>query len=101
MNTRLLATALAAILVVSGPALAASTMSSAATAGSAKSSPTSTTSKPAAKAHFYIAQTPGAKGCSIVSKRPDGKTTTMVGKYYYASQAAAQAAEKRLAVCKG
>jgi hypothetical protein len=52
------------------------------------------------KTHYYIAQATDTKACSVVTKKPDGKTATMIGKYWYATEAKASAALKRQAACK-
>ena len=99
----------ASMLVAGQPALAAAATASSGSASTSTSTSTSTSpataatvpaAKPTPKVHYYIAQATDTKACSIVSKKPDGKTATMVGKYWYATEAAATSAEKHQAACK-
>lgn len=103
MKMRALAAVAVAATILAGPAFAAGTTMAPAAAATTKAAPTApATAKPAAKkVHYYIAQAVDTKACSVVAKKPDGKTATMVGKYWYASQAKANAAMKRAAACKG
>ena len=57
--------------------------------------------KPVAKSHYYVSQDASTKACSVVTKKPNGTTATMVGKYWYSSKAKANAAMKKAAACKG
>jgi hypothetical protein len=55
---------------------------------------------PALAAEFYVAQNTSSHKCSIVSKKPDGRTLTMVGSEGYKTRAAAESAMKSLSECK-
>jgi|GEM_PF-5021319 len=93
-----------AMSLSAAPALAASTTTTPAATATTTAAPATTakpaSSKPAAKTKYYIAQATDTKACSVVTKKPDGKTATMVGKYWYATEAKATAAMKHQAACK-
>lgn len=55
---------------------------------------------PALAAQFYVAQSTSNHKCSIVSKRPDGKSLTQLGTAGYQSKAAAEAAMKGITDCR-
>ena len=55
---------------------------------------------PALAAEYFVAQNTNSHKCSIVSKKPDGRTLTMVGFEGYKTRAAAEAAMKSLSECK-
>ena len=55
---------------------------------------------PAFAADFYVAQNATSHKCSVMSKKPDGKTMMMIGKVSYKSQADAEAAMKAAKECK-
>jgi hypothetical protein len=101
MKMHITSVVLTAMLIAAGPAVAASSMGTAAPAAKAPAMAMTSKAKPAAKAHYYIAEAVGTKACSVVTAKPDGKTATMVGKYWYSSMAKANAAMKKAAVCKG
>ena len=73
MNMRLLA-ATAVALLVSAPAFAATT--------------------------YYVAHKPNDKVCAVVTKKPNGKTSIMVGTAGYNTKAKATAALKAAPDCK-
>jgi len=91
-------------IAVAGPvfaaATAATTTAARAATTTAPASTAATTAKPKSKTHYYIALATDTKTCSIVTKKPDGKTATMVGKYWYATDAKAKSAMKHQADCK-
>ena len=96
-----------AMIIASGPAFAAAAATTAATTATTTTAAAAKTTamapakpKPAAKAHYYVVQAADTKACSVASTKPDGKTATMVGKYWYATAAKAQAALKKAAACK-
>ena len=92
----------AAIAVVPAFAATATTSTPTATATPAATTASTMAAKPAAKVktRYYIAQATDTKACSVVTTKPDGKTATMVGKYWYTTAAAATAAMKHQAACK-
>lgn len=105
MKIRMIAALAVAAAVAVGPAFAASTTPAATSTPAAASTPTTASTmaaKPAAKGktRYYIAQATDTKACSVVTTKPDGKTATMVGKYWYTTAAAATAAMKHQAACK-
>ena len=53
-----------------------------------------------AATQYYIAKDVATKKCTVVDKKPDGKTAMMVGKAAYVSKADADAAMKKAADCK-
>jgi hypothetical protein len=55
---------------------------------------------PALAAEYFVAQNTNSHKCSIVSKKPDGRTLTMVGSEGYKTRAAAESAMKSLSECK-
>ena len=97
MNMRLVAVAGMIALIASGSALAAASTTPT-TASPAATNTMTTTAKP--KVRYYIAQATDTKACSIVTKKPDGKTATMVGKYWYSTKAKATSAMKHQAACR-
>jgi len=101
MKMRALAAVAVAAMIVAGPAFAAGTTMAPAAATTTTAAPTATAKPAAKKVHYYVVQAVDTKACSVVTKKPDGKTATMVGKYWYTSQAKANAAMKRAAACKG
>jgi hypothetical protein len=106
MHFQKLAAVALAVLVASGPALAATAttttppVTTAAPAAAASTTAAAAPTKPAAKTRYYVAQAVDTKACSIVTTKPDGKTLTMVGKYFYSTKAGATSAEKRAVACK-
>jgi len=55
---------------------------------------------PAFAAEYYVAQNNSTHKCSIVSKKPDGKTLTMLGTEGFKTKSAAESALKGMAECK-
>jgi hypothetical protein len=55
---------------------------------------------PALAAEYYVAQNNSTHKCSIVSKRPDGKTLTMLGAEGFKTKSAAESALKGMSECK-
>lgn len=53
-----------------------------------------------AASKFYVAQKAGGGACSVVSKKPDGKTMMMVGNAAYKTLTAANSALKTAPECK-
>lgn len=53
-----------------------------------------------AAAEFYVAQNNSTHKCSIVSKKPDGKTLTMLGSEGFKTRSAAESALKSMSECK-
>ena len=101
MNVRATAIIAVAGMIAVGPASAAAAATTiAAPTATTAMAPTAAPSKPKPKVHYYIAQAADTKACSVVSKKPDGKTATMVGKYWYATEAKATSAMKHQAACK-
>ena len=104
MKLRASAAIIVAMMIAAGPAFAAAaTTAPAATAPAATAPATAMTSKakPVAKTHYYVSQDASTKACSVVTKKPDGKTASMVGKYWYSSKAKATVVMKKVAACKG
>jgi hypothetical protein len=73
MSKRLIVAA-AAVLLVSSPAFAATT--------------------------YYVGHKPNSASCSVMTKKPDGKTSIMAGTTTYKTSASAKAAIKTLPDCK-
>jgi hypothetical protein len=55
---------------------------------------------PAFAAEFFVAQSAADKSCSVIDKKPDGKTAMMIGKASYNSKDDADKALKAAAECK-
>ena len=55
---------------------------------------------PALAAEYYVAQNTSSHKCSIVSKKPDGKTLTMLGADGFKSKSEAESALKGMSECK-
>jgi len=55
---------------------------------------------PAFAAGYYVAQNNSTHKCSILSKKPDGKTLTMLGTEGFKTKSAAESALKGMAECK-
>jgi hypothetical protein len=55
---------------------------------------------PAFAAEYYVAQNTTNHKCSIVSKKPDGKTLTMLGEDGFKTKSAAEAALKGMSECR-
>ena len=55
---------------------------------------------PAFAAEFYVAQNNSTHKCSILSKKPDCKTLTMLGTEGFKTKSAAESALKGMAECK-
>ena len=55
---------------------------------------------PAFAAEYYVAQNNSTHKCSILSKKPDGKTLTMLGTEGFKTKSAAESALKGMAECK-
>jgi len=55
---------------------------------------------PAFAAEFYVAQNNSTHKCSILSKKPDGKTLTMLGTEGFKTKSAAESALNGMAECK-
>jgi len=53
-----------------------------------------------AASQFYVAQNNSTHKCTIVSKKPDGKTLTMLGSEGFKSKSAAESALKGMTECK-
>ena len=53
----------------------------------------------AAKESFWVAQDAKTKACSVVTAKPNGKTSIEVGKVHYSSKAAAESALKAAKEC--
>jgi hypothetical protein len=53
-----------------------------------------------AAATYYVAQNNSTHKCSIVSKKPDGKTLTMLGTEAFKTKSAAESALKGMTECK-
>lgn len=101
MKMRITSAVLTAMMIAAGPAIAATATSTTTTPNKAPAMAMASKAKPAAKVHYYIAESTATKACSVVTKKPDGKTASMVGKYWYSSMAKATAAMKKAAACKG
>jgi hypothetical protein len=63
-----------------------------------KSTKTTHTTKHAAT-HFYVAKSSSSNKCEIVTAKPNGKSLTMVGKYFYKSKTDATHAMHRYKSC--
>lgn len=100
MKMHITSAVLTAMLIAAGPAVAASSMGTTTSTTKAPAMAMISKAKPAAKTHYYIAESVATKACSVVTTKPNGKTATMVGKYWYSSMAKANAAMKKAAVCK-
>lgn len=59
-----------------------------------------TTAPGFAATEYFVAQKASDKTCTVATVKPDGKTTTMVGKTSYKTEAAATAAMKAAVECK-
>jgi hypothetical protein len=55
---------------------------------------------PALAAEYYVAQNTSTHKCSIVSKKPDGTTLTMLGADGFKSKSEAHSAMKGMTECK-
>lgn len=55
---------------------------------------------PALAAEYYVAQNTSSHKCSIVSKKPDGKTLTMLAADGFKSKSEAESALKGMSECK-
>jgi len=55
---------------------------------------------PALAAEYYVAQNNSTHKCSIVSKKPDGKTLTMLGAEGFKTKSQAENALKGMTECK-
>jgi hypothetical protein len=55
---------------------------------------------PAFAAEYYVAQNTSSHKCSIVSKKPDGKTLTQLGTAGFSSKSAAEDAMRGMSACK-
>jgi hypothetical protein len=53
----------------------------------------------AAKESFWVAQNAKTKACSVVTGKPNGKTSVEIGKVHYSSKAAAESALKAAKEC--
>lgn len=53
-----------------------------------------------AATQYFVAQKASDKSCSVVTTKPDGKASMMVGKTPYKTEAEATAAMKAAAECK-
>jgi hypothetical protein len=53
-----------------------------------------------AATEYFVAQKASDKSCSVVNKKPDGKTAMMIGTASYKTQALAKAAMTKAAECK-
>ena len=54
---------------------------------------------PALAREYYVAQNSSSHKCSVVSKKPNGKTLTMLGTEGFKSKSAAQTAMKGMSEC--
>jgi hypothetical protein len=54
---------------------------------------------PALAAEYYVAQNTSTHKCSIVSKKPDGKTLTMLGADGFKTKSEAHSAMKGMTEC--
>jgi hypothetical protein len=52
-------------------------------------------------AEYYVSQDTASKKCSISKKKPDGKTTLMIGTGSYQTRDEAKAARRASAECPG
>jgi hypothetical protein len=55
---------------------------------------------PALAAEYYVAQNASTHKCSIVSKKPDGTTLTMLGTDGFKSKSEAHSAMRGMTECK-
>ena len=55
---------------------------------------------PAFAAEYYVAQNSSTHKCSIVAKKPDGKTLTMLGSEGFKTRSAAEGALKGMSECR-
>ena len=55
---------------------------------------------PAFAAEFYVAQDATSHKCSVMSKKPDGKTMMMMGTEGFKTKSAAETAMKGMTECK-
>jgi hypothetical protein len=55
---------------------------------------------PALAAEYYVAQDSSTHKCSIVAKKPDGKSLTMLGAEGYKTKSEAHSALKGFSECK-
>jgi hypothetical protein len=55
---------------------------------------------PALAAEYFVAQNTGNHKCSIVAKKPTGKSLTMLGSEGFKSRSAAENALKGMSECK-
>ena len=55
---------------------------------------------PALAAEYYVAQNTSSHKCSIVSKKPNGKTLAMLGADGFKSKSEAESALKGMSECK-
>ena len=55
---------------------------------------------PAFAAEYYVAQNNSTHKCSIVSKKPAGKTLTLLGTGGFKTKSAAESALKGMAECR-
>jgi len=53
-----------------------------------------------AATQYYVAQKPSGGTCSVVTKKPDGKSERMIGTVSYKTESGAQAALKAAPQCK-
>jgi hypothetical protein len=53
-----------------------------------------------AASEYYVAQNTNSHKCSIVSKKPDGKSLIMLGSEGFKSKSAAESALKGMTECK-
>jgi len=53
-----------------------------------------------AASQYYVAQNNSTHKCSIVAKKPDGKSLTMLGGEGFKSRSAAESALKGMSECK-
>jgi len=54
---------------------------------------------PALASEYYVAQHSSSHKCSIVSKKPNGKTLTMLGSEGFKTKSAARSALKGMSAC--
>ena len=54
---------------------------------------------PALAGEYYVAQNSSSHKCSIVAKKPNGKTLTMLGTEGFKSKSAARSAMKGMTEC--
>ena len=55
---------------------------------------------PAFAAEYYVAQNNSTHKCSIVSRKPDGKSLIMLGAEGFKTKSAAESALKEMTECK-